>query len=95
MLRDKSNYLKILLTIFFIVCVILPLVQMFANIDAASFDAVVSQPLFASAVKNSLTASLLATLISVSLALLLSFCLARSNMRLKNMFKIIDRKSVV
>ena len=27
MLRDKSNYLKILLTIFFIVCVILPLVQ--------------------------------------------------------------------
>ena len=89
MLRDKSNYLKILLTVFFIVCVILPLVQMFANIDAASFSAVVGQPLFASAVKNSLTASLLATLISVSLALLLSFCLARSNMRLKNMFKII------
>ncbi|MBQ7088185.1 MAG: ABC transporter permease subunit [Clostridia bacterium] len=89
MIRDKSNYLKILLTVFFVVCVILPLVQMFANIDGASFNAVITQPLFVTALKNSLTSSLLATLISVSLALLLSFCLARSNMRLKNMFKII------
>lgn len=89
MIRDKSNYLKILLTIFFIVCVILPLVQMFSYIDGASFDAVVSQPMFVPAVINSLKAAFLATLISVVLALLLSYCLARSNMRLKNMFKII------
>lgn len=89
MMRDKSNYLKILLTVFFAICVILPLIQLFANIDAASFQAVISQPLFGKAITNSLTASSLATLISVVLALLLSFCLARSNMRLKNMFKII------
>lgn len=89
MMRDKSNYLKIALTIFFVVCVILPLLQMFVNIDANSFDAVVNHPMFGTAVSNSLVASSLATLISVTLALLLSFCLARSNMRLKNMFKVI------
>lgn len=89
MIRDKSNYLKILLTLFFVVCVILPLFQMFSYIDGDSFRAVMGHPMFARAVSNSLTAALMATFISVVLALVLSFCLARSNMRLKNMFKII------
>ncbi len=89
MIRDKSNYVKILLSVFFVVCVILPLLQMFANITPDSYHAVVDHPLFGEAVGNSLTAASLATLISVALALLLSFCLARSNMRLKNMFKVV------
>ena len=89
MIRDKSNYVKILLSVFFVVCVILPLIQMFANIDSDSYRAVVDHPLFGTAVGNSLKAASLATLISVALALMLSFCLARSNMRLKNMFKVV------
>ena len=89
MIRDKSNYLKIVLAVFFAVCVILPLIQMFANIDGTSYHAVVDHPMFGTAVKNSLVASSLATLVSVCLALLLSYCMARSNMRLKNMFKVI------
>lgn len=89
MMRDKSNYLKILLVLFFVVSVILPLIRMFSYIDGASFQSVVQQPLFIPSLKNSLVSSSLATVISVSLALLLSFCLARSNMRMKNLFKII------
>ena len=89
MIRDKSNYLKILLSVFFIVCVILPLIQVLSRIDAESWRELQQQPLFGQSIRNSLTASSLSTLVSVSLALLLSFCLARSNMRLKNMFKVI------
>lgn len=89
MIRDKSNYLKILLSVFFIVCVILPLIQVLANIDAASWQELLQQPKFSESIRNSLTASTLSTIVSVSLALLLSFCLARSNIRLKNMFKIV------
>lgn len=89
MIRDKSNYLKILLAVFFVVCVILPLIQMFANINGDSFHAVVDHPMFGTAVSNSLVASSMATLISVTLALVLSFCMARSNIRLKNMFKVV------
>ena len=89
MIRDKSNYLKILLSVFFVVCVILPLVQVLANIDAASWQELKEQPKFGESIRHSLTAAGLSTLVSVSLALILSFCLARSNIRLKNMFKIV------
>lgn len=88
MLRDKSNYLKILLAVFFAACVILPLIQVLANINAESWQDLCQQPMFGESIRNSLTAAGLSTLVSVSLALLLSFCLARSNIRLKNMFKI-------
>ncbi|MBR2319340.1 MAG: ABC transporter permease subunit [Clostridia bacterium] len=89
MIRDKSNYLKILLSVFFVVCVILPLIQVLANIDGDSWRELCQQPKFGESIRHSLTAAGLSTLVSVGLALLLSFCLARSNIRLKNMFKIV------
>ncbi len=89
MIRDKSNYLKILLSVFFVVCVILPLLQVLVNINGESWRELQQQPKFGESIRNSLTASGISTLVSVSLALLLSFCLARSNIRLKNMFKIV------
>ena len=89
MIRDKSNYLKILLSVFFLVFVILPLLQVLVNINGDSWRELQQQPKFGESIRNSLTASGISTLVSVSLALLLSFCLARSNIRLKNMFKIV------
>ena len=89
MIRDKSNYLKIVLAVFFAVCVILPLIQVLANIDSESWRELCQQPKFGESIRHSLTAASLSTLVSVSLALLLSFCLSRSNIRLKNLFKIV------
>ncbi len=89
MIRDKSNYLKILLAAFFALFVILPLIQVLANIDGDSWNSLLQQPNFGTLIRNSLTAASLSTLVSVALALMLSFCLARSNMRLKNMFKVV------
>ena len=89
MIRDKSNYLKILLAAFFALFVFLPLIQVLANINGESWNSLLQQPNFGTLIRNSLTAASLSTLVSVALALMLSFCLARSNMRLKNMFKVV------
>lgn len=89
MRRSGSNTVKLVLTAVLTVCVILPLVQMFLNMNRESFLAVFEHPRFGLVVTNSLKVAITATMISVALALLLSFCITRSRIRLKNMFRVI------
>lgn len=89
MKRKGSNSVKLLLIAVFVVCVILPLVQMFFNITPQSLRSIVGNARFALVVGNSLKVAVVSTVISVALALLLSFCIARSRIRGKEVFRII------
>ena len=89
MKRTGSAAVKIVLAAVFVVCVLLPLLQMFLNIDAKSIQSIVNNERFGLVVGNSLKVSLVSTVISVALALLLSFCIARSRIRGKNLFRMI------
>ncbi len=89
MKHKGSNSVKLLLTAVFVVCVILPLVQMFFNITPKSLLSVVNNARFGLVVANSLRVSVVSTVISVALALLLSFCITRSRIRGKGVFRMI------
>lgn len=89
MKRKGSNSVKLLLTAVFVVCVILPLLQMFFNITPKSLQSVIGNERFGLVVLNSLQVAVVSTVISVALALLLSFCIARSRIRGKNVFRMI------
>lgn len=89
MKRRGSNSVKLILVLVFVSCVILPLLQMFMNMSMESILSVVKNPRFGLVVANSLKVALVSTVISVLLALLLSFCIARSRIRGKNVFRVI------
>lgn len=89
MKRNGSNLVKIGLALVFVACVILPLLQMFLNIDGKSFQSVIGHARFGLVVANSLKVALVSTVISVAIALLLSFCIARSRIRGKNIFRVV------
>ena len=89
MKRKGSTSVKLLLAAVFITCVILPLIQMFLNIDAKSFLSIVNNPRFGLVVGNSLKVAVVSTVISVVLALALSFSITRSRIRGKGLFRTI------
>ena len=78
-----SRSLKILLCIFWLFAIILPLVRMLSTMATVDVAAVISARKFSKALRQSLTVSFTATLISVSLAGLLSWAVARTNVRHK------------
>ncbi|MBQ8732147.1 MAG: ABC transporter permease subunit [Oscillospiraceae bacterium] len=89
MKKSSSVLIKIALVIVFTVCVILPLLQMFLTMSGESFLKVVTAERFGLVLGNSITVSLVATFISVALAMLLSFCISRSSIQGKNIFRVI------
>lgn len=78
-----SRSLKILLCIFWLVAIILPLIRMLSTMATIDVGAVISTRKFSKVLRQSLTVSSTATLISVSLAGLLSWAVARTNVRHK------------
>ena len=78
-----SEGLKILLCIFWLFFIILPLVKMLSTMTTVNLSAILSARKFKKALLQSLSASLSATLISVGFAGLLSWCVARTNIRHK------------
>lgn len=78
-----STALKILLLAFWAVAIVLPLIRMLSTMASVDVLAVMSQKKFARALTQSLTVSFTATVISVCLAGLLSWAVARTNVRRK------------
>ena len=78
-----SGSLKILLCIFWLFAIILPLVRMLSTMATVDVGAVIGSRKFSRALGQSLTVSFTATLISVSLAGLLSWAVARTRIRHK------------
>ena len=78
-----STGLKLLLCVFWLFAILLPLIQMLSNIASVDVAAMISTRKFSKALRQSLTAAFTATILSVSLAGLLSWCVARTNLKHK------------
>lgn len=59
------------------------------NIDKDSIKSVLSSPVFAVSVKNSLVSATSATIITIALATISAFCLVRTNIKYKTVFTVI------
>ena len=78
-----SSPLKILLCLFWLIAIILPLIRMLSTMASVDVLAVMSTRKFSRALSQSLIVSTVATVISVCLAGLLSWAVARTNIRHK------------
>ena len=91
-IRQKLPAKKIIylfLGTFFIVSVLLPIISMFMRITHESAEDLVRTPQFLEAVKNSLATALTATFISLTLALCAAWCLERTAVGGKPIFRMI------
>lgn len=85
----RADCAKLLLSVLFIGVIFLPLVRMFSNMNSQSIMKVLQSPSFWPAVEGSLVSAILATLITVILALGIAMCVKRTKIRFKGIFAII------
>jgi len=85
----KVDMTKILLSVVFISLVFFPLLTMFMNMDAKSIQSVVSSPVFATSIKNSLISTSISTVITIVMAYAVAMSVERSNIKFKGIFSII------
>lgn len=80
---NMSGSLKVLLCFFWLVAIILPLIRMLSTIATVDVGAVIGARKFGKALRQSLIVSITATTISVALAGLLSWAVARTRVKHK------------
>ena len=80
---NMSASLKILLCIFWLIAIIFPIIRMFSTMASVDVGAVISTRKFSKALRQSLSVSMTATAISVGLAGLLAWAVARTNVKHK------------
>lgn len=85
----RMDATKLLLCAVFIAFVFYPFIQMVLNITPKDVEKVISSRAFLPAVMNSLRVALTTTCISVSLGLLLAFCLQRTTIRFKAILSVL------
>lgn len=88
-MRNTSALLKILLCGFWLVSFILPLFRMLSAIGSVDVFAMIEARKFATALRQSIMVSTVATLITVTLAGTLAWCMARTNVKHKGMIGIV------
>jgi iron(III) transport system permease protein len=88
-MKNKHLFFQILLGLFFIVVVILPLIEVLTQIKLNNVLPILSSKHFMAAVKNSIYYSGIATFISVILGWLTAYTIERTNIRYKTMFTLI------
>ncbi len=89
-LKGWQKYIPhICFALFFVVCVIAPVISMFCNITADGFRELVSSSQFGPAVGNSLLTALVAAIFSVVLASMAAYCLERTKIKCKSLFSIL------
>lgn len=86
---NRTYIVKILLSVFFVVVVILPLLRMLAYLFQTDVSAVVHNARFVSALKNSLFSTLVSTIVSVILAYLLAMCVHRTQIKHKTIITVL------
>lgn len=74
---------------FFLFAVLLPLICMISYMGEVNIGGILSNPQFRSAALHSVLSSSTATLISVSLAFLLAWCVTRSRIRFKEGWSVL------
>ncbi len=81
--------LRLLIIVFLFVSVVLPLIALITHMDPADISIVFQSPQFGPMIKNSLITTTVATLISVSIAFGLAWCVNRSAMRYRAVFSML------
>lgn len=87
--RLLRSVVPVTLAVFMTAFITLPLIHMFGNMDAQSLKDVLCDESLPTVIGRSIAASGVTTVISLLLALLLAFCLERTNMRGKKLFRIL------
>ncbi len=85
----NANITKLCIGIVFIVLVLVPLVRMFFFITSENFSKAMSDSSFPTAVANSLTVTLVATLITLVMSYFLAVCISRTAIKFKGLFSAI------
>ena len=80
---------KVLIVCFLCVSIVFPLVTLFLNINGKDIQQVTSSPQFLPMINHSLITTSIATILSVSIALLLAWCINRSNIKYKSVFSVL------
>lgn len=81
--------IKIAVAAILLILVIVPIIRMFSTMKSEDWQAVVSAPLFQSALINSVVLSLIATLISLVMAYFLAFAMVRTDIPLKKLWGVL------
>lgn len=84
----RSNGVKLLIGCFFLIAVIIPLFRLLLGLKDADFGKIFSNGLVASSIVNSVCVSLCATAVSVTLAFVIAWCITRTGVRFKELFKL-------
>ena len=85
----KADIVKLLLALVFVSSVFLPMIRMFVHMDGRSLEKVFGGVNFGKIITNSLVSALLGTVLTVSLAVLMAFCIHRTGIRLKGLFEVV------
>lgn len=89
-MKNKGYHsLRVFIIVFLLVSVVLPLITLMSHIDPSDIPAVFQSPQFMPMIRNSLFTTSVATLISVSIAFALAWCVNRSNMRYRAVFAML------
>lgn len=80
---------KLLVGAFFLISVIFPLFRLLIKLKDADLEKILSAPLVGKGVLHSVLVSLTATVISVTLAFILAWCIARTRAVLRPIFKVL------
>lgn len=80
---------KILVGLFFAAAVLYPLCTLLIRLKDADLNKIFSNPLVGSSVLHSVLVSLTATIISVTLAFIIAWCMSRTRAKLKPLFRVL------
>ena len=86
---NRTYVVKLLLSVFFIVVVILPLIKMLTYLFQTDVNKIVRSVQFTTALKNSLVSTFISTVISVVLAYGLAFCVQRTQIKHKTIITVL------
>lgn len=81
-----SSIFKYSVILFYIVFLIIPICRMLYFIKGVNISEIIASHSFVIALKNSIVSSFLATIITVLLSLVVSFCIRRTDIKFKNIF---------
>lgn len=87
--RIVSPAIKVLISAFWVVTIIFPLISMMTNISNVNVGKLLSSGAFTKALIQSITVSGTATVISVAIAGLLAWCTTRTNIRYKGVLTVL------
>lgn len=87
--EKRSNIMKVLMSLFFLLAVIFPLIRMLLYIGEVDIGKLILSDQFTLALKNSLLTSITATLIAITISFALSWSILRTGIRFKAIFSVL------